>query len=57
MTQEKIDEFNNEFNDKSQELDLYTKTSIQDLWINELDLLQVQYNKWFIIGKLIRFNL
>ena len=47
LTQEKIDEFNNEFNDKSQELDLYTKTSIQDLWINELDLLQVQYNKWF----------
>lgn len=46
LTQEKIDEFNNEFVEKSNELELYTNTSIQELWINELDILETAYTKW-----------
>ena len=46
LTQEKIDEFNKEFNEKSEELNLYSNTSIQNLWINELEAFEKQYTKW-----------
>ena len=46
LTLEKIDELNKDYDEKSQELDIYMKTTIQDLWINELEALLVQYNKW-----------
>ncbi len=47
LTQEKIDELNKEFNEKSEELELYKKTTVQDLWINELNNLLVGYKKWY----------
>ncbi len=46
LTQDKIDEFNKEFNEKSEELELYTNTTIQELWISELDTLSLAYKKW-----------
>ncbi len=46
LTQEKIDELNKEFNEKSEELELYRNTTIQDLWIGELNVFENQYNKW-----------
>ena len=46
LTQEKIDELNKEFNEKSEELELYRNTTIQDLWINELNIFETQYKKW-----------
>jgi DNA topoisomerase-2 len=46
LTQEKIDELNKEFQEKSDELELYRSTTIQDLWIGELDVFETQYNKW-----------
>jgi len=46
LTLEKIDELNKDYDEKSKELDIYMKMTVQDLWINELDLLIVQYNKW-----------
>ena len=47
LTQEKIDELNNEFTEKSDELELYTNTTIQELWIAELDVLETAYTKWY----------
>jgi DNA topoisomerase-2 len=47
LTQEKIDELENDFNEKTKELELYKNTTIQDLWLNELDNLEKAYNKWY----------
>jgi hypothetical protein len=47
LTQEKIDEFIKEFEEKAEELELYTNTTIQDLWLSELDILENSYSKWF----------
>lgn len=46
LTQEKIDELNKEYQEKADELELYSNTSIQDLWLGELDLFENQYKKW-----------
>ena len=46
LTQEKIDEFIKEFEEKAEELELYTNTTVQDLWISELEILEKSYSKW-----------
>ena len=46
LTQEKIDELNSDFNEHTKELDVYTNTSVQQLWIEELELLEKNYIKW-----------
>ena len=46
LTQEKIDELESNYNEKKQELDTYKNTTIQSLWLGELDLLQEAYKKW-----------
>jgi DNA topoisomerase-2 len=47
LTQEKIDELNKDYQEKYDELEVYRNTSIQDLWISELELFEYNYNKWF----------
>ena len=47
LTLEKIDELENEFNEKSNELKLYRLTTIEDLWLGELDLFEKYYIKWY----------
>lgn len=46
LTQEKIDELNKEHQEKLDELELYRNTTIQDLWISEIEVLENNYNKW-----------
>ncbi len=46
LTQEKIDELNKEYQEKLDELELYRSTTIQDLWISEIDVFESNYNKW-----------
>jgi len=46
LTLEKIEEFNNEYNDKLNELELYKNTTIEKLWIMEIDILLKSYEKW-----------
>jgi len=46
LTQEKIDELEFNYNEKKQELDTYKNTTIQSLWLGELDILQEAYIKW-----------
>lgn len=40
-------EYENEYNDKIEELDVYTNTSVKDLWIRELNILKDGYIAWF----------
>ena len=46
LTLEKIEEFNKDYNDKLSELTLYKNTTIEQLWINEIDNLEKVYIKW-----------
>ena len=46
LTQEKIDELESNYNEKKQELDTYKNTTIQDLWLGELKVLEALYIKW-----------
>jgi DNA topoisomerase-2 len=46
LTQEKIDEFNLDFDNKNNELEIYSNTDIKDLWINEIDEFENNYTKW-----------
>ena len=46
LTQEKIDELNEKFNNKEQELKIIENTSEQDQWISELDELSKKYKDW-----------
>lgn len=46
LTQEKIDELESAYNGKKQELDIYKNTTIQDLWLGELEVLETSYIKW-----------
>jgi DNA topoisomerase-2 len=46
LTLEKIEEFNKDYNDKLTELTMYKNTTIQQLWINEIDNLEKVYIKW-----------
>jgi DNA topoisomerase-2 len=46
LTLEKIDELENDFNNKSEELESYRNLTVQDMWIYELDTFEKLYNKW-----------
>jgi len=46
LTQEKIDELESAYNEKKQELNIYKNTTIQDLWLGELEVLETSYVKW-----------
>ena len=46
LTMEKIDEITTDFKSKFDELETYSNTDIKDIWINELNDLEVVYNKW-----------
>lgn len=46
LTQEKIDELETNYNNKKTELEKYSNTSIQDLWMSELEELEKLYIKW-----------
>ena len=46
LTLEKIEEFNKDYNDKLSELTLYKNTTVQQLWINEIENLEKVYIKW-----------
>ena len=46
LTTEKIDDINQEFKEKKDELDTYKNTSVQNLWLVELDEFEKVYVKW-----------
>lgn len=46
LTTEKIDDINKEYKEKKDELDTYKNTSIQNLWLGELDEFEKAYEKW-----------
>lgn len=46
LTQEKIDELESNYNEKKIELENYKQTTIQQLWLDELDVLKNSYDKW-----------
>ena len=46
LTKEKIDELESTYNEKKQELNLYNNTTIQSLWLEELNILENAYLKW-----------
>jgi DNA topoisomerase-2 len=45
LTAEKIDDINKEFKEKKDELDTYKNTTVQDLWLHELDEFEKYYQK------------
>jgi DNA topoisomerase-2 len=46
LTQEKIDELDDDFNSKKDELELYKKTTLEELWLGELETFENSYLKW-----------
>jgi hypothetical protein len=46
LTQDKIDEYNRQYNEKKEEHDTYKKTTIEQLWLNELGVFEKKYTKW-----------
>ncbi len=46
LTFEKIEEMNKEYTNKNNQLDVYTNTSIQQLWMDELELFEESYRKY-----------
>jgi DNA topoisomerase-2 len=46
LTAEKIDDINKEFDEKKLELDVYTNTTVDNLWLTELDDFEKSYRKW-----------
>ena len=46
LTEEKINELNDEYQKKLKELDIYKNTTLEDLWKTELDEFIVVYKKW-----------
>ncbi len=47
LTQEKIDELESNYNEKKQELDTYKNKTIESLWLEELNILETSYLKWY----------
>jgi DNA topoisomerase-2 len=47
LTQEKIDELESAYNEKKNDLELYKNTTIQNLWIKELDEFEKMYTTHF----------
>jgi DNA topoisomerase-2 len=48
LTLEKIEEINNDHQAKSSELETYKNTTVENLWLSELDELKNVYNKWVV---------
>ena len=48
LTAEKIDDINKEYQEKKDELDIYKNTTVQKLWLSELDEFEKSYSKWLI---------
>jgi len=48
LTTEKIDDFSAEYNEKKTELELYKNSTINELWLGELDEFEKVYAKWLI---------
>lgn len=46
LTEENIAKLEKEYDDKVLELQVYKETSINDMWITELDKFTKEYNKW-----------
>jgi DNA topoisomerase II len=46
LTQDKIDELEASIVNKSKELDVYKNTTVEDLWINDLDKFEKNYDKY-----------
>ena len=46
FTLEKVEELENNIEDKKQKYDILEKTDIKDIWINELDIFEEEYNNW-----------
>lgn len=46
LTQDKIDEYNRQYNEKKEEHDTYKKMTIEQLWLNELGVFEKKYTKW-----------
>ena len=47
LTQEKIDDMIREYDNKNSDLELYKNTSVENLWLTELEKFEETYNKWF----------
>ena len=47
LTQEKIDDMIEEYNKKKDELQTYKNTSLENLWLTELEKLEEVYTKWY----------
>jgi DNA topoisomerase-2 len=47
LTQEKIDELESNYNEKKDELNIYKNKTIESLWLEELDILENSYTKWY----------
>ena len=45
LSQESIDKLMKDYNDKKEELEFYKKTTNKDIWLKELDELEMAYNK------------
>jgi DNA topoisomerase-2 len=46
VSQENFDKLTKEHNDKSQELEMVKNTTIQQMWLSELEALEVEYNEY-----------
>jgi DNA topoisomerase-2 len=46
LTNEKVDELENKYNDKKEELHKYKSITVEELWIKELDELEKVYHVW-----------
>ena len=47
LTQEKIEEFKNQHNEKETEYNELNEKTIQTIWLEELDKLRTRYEKWY----------
>jgi DNA topoisomerase-2 len=47
LTKEKIDELKNIENEKQVEYDLLENKTIKEIWLEELELLETKYDKWY----------
>ena len=47
LTQEKIDKLESDYNEKNNELNIYMNKTSRDLWIEELDIFENLYLKWY----------
>ena len=46
LTKEKVDELKKQYEEKKREVEILKKTSIQKIWLSELDELEIVYKKW-----------